>query len=180
MKPSIDDRDGVNIIRSRIGLERECVMINDEDDPYEMIETAKEIDPELRKVLIDECQFLNEWQVDRIAKAVDDFEIDVLCYGLRTDFLTNSFPGSKRLFEIADTIEEIKSHCECGRKAMMNARFDSNGYLILDGDQVMIGGNDLYRPLCRKCYNEAAEKSLRKRIEEFKEENNIKQNETSN
>ena len=168
MKPSLDTRDGVGVIRSRIGLERECIMIERDDDPFEMIKTAKEIDPEIKKVLIDECQFLTDTQVDRLGKVVDDLDVDVMCYGLRTDFQTYSFPGSQRLFEIADTINEVKSHCECGGKAIINARFDANGYLILNGDQVMIGGNDLYKPLCRKCYNREVDKTLKKQMEDLK------------
>ena len=175
MKPAIDDRDGVGIIHSRIGLERECSTIDDTDDPFEMIATAKRIDPEIKKVLVDECQFLSEWQVDRLGKVVDDLDIDVMCYGLRTDFQTEVFPGSKRLFEIADTIEEVKSHCECGGKAIINARFNPDGYLVLNGDQVMIGGNELYKPLCRKCYNREADRTLERQMEEIKHkiENNI-------
>lgn len=175
MKPSVDTRDGVGVIRSRIGLERECVMIEENDDPFEMIATAKKIDSEIKKVLVDECQFLSEWQVDRLGKVVDDLEIDVMCYGLRTDFLTDSFPGAKRLFEIADTIEEVKSHCECGGKAIINARFNPDGYLVLNGDKVMIGGNELYKPLCRKCYNREADRTLERQMEEIKHkiENNI-------
>lgn len=168
MKPTVDDRDGMGVIHSRIGLERECVMIENDDDPYEMIRVAKEMDPEIKKVLIDECQFLTEWQVDRLGKVVDDLDIDVMCYGLRSDFATYSFPGSKRLFEIADSIEEVKSHCECGGKAIINARFDSDGTLVLNGEQVVIGGNDLYRPLCRKCYHREAEKALEKQLEDVK------------
>ena len=168
MKPAIDTRDGVGIIRSRIGLERECVMIEKTDDPFEMIKTAKEMDPEIKKVLIDECQFLTSNQVDGLGKVVDELEIDVMCYGLRTDFQTYSFPGSQRLFEIADSIEEIKSHCECGGKAIINARFDSEGFLVLNGDQVVIGGNELYKPLCRKCYNKEADRTLNKTIEDLK------------
>lgn len=168
MKSAIDDRDGVGVIHSRVGLERECLVLEQSDDPFEMVIKAKEMDPEIKKVLVDECQFLSEWQIDRLAKVVDDLDIDVMCYGLKTDFQTESFPGAKRLFEVADTLEEVKSHCECGGKAMMNARFDENGYLVLNGDQVMIGGNDLYRPLCRKCYYREADRTLNKQMEDLK------------
>lgn len=95
---------------------------------------------------------MTEEQIDQLAAIVDEFDINVSCYGLRTDFKSSSFPGSKRLFELADTIEEIKSPCSCGRKSIINARIDANGKLVISGKQVMIGGDDSYIPLCRKCW----------------------------
>ena len=103
-------------------------------------------------ILIDEAQFLSREQVDQLARIVDDYGSNVICYGLRTDFQSNMFEGSKRLFEIADTIDEIKSTCTCGRKTIINARVDNNGMLVLDGNQVEIGGDDKYVALCRSCW----------------------------
>lgn len=110
--------------------------------------------------LIDEAQFLTEAQVDQLSRVVDDFGSNVICYGLRTDFQTRLFEGSRRLFEIADTIDEIKSTCNCGRKTIVNARIDSRGEIITEGDQVEIGGNDRYISVCRNCWrNKKVEQS---------------------
>ena len=95
---------------------------------------------------------LTEKQVDELAAIADMMEINVICYGLRTDFRTKLFPGSKRLFEIADSIEEIKSSCSCNSKTIFNARIDSEGKVVTDGEQIEVGGNDKYIALCRKCY----------------------------
>lgn len=112
--------------------------------------------------LIDEAQFLSADQVDQLARVVDDYGSNVICYGLRTDFRTHLFEGSRRLFEIADTIDEIKSTCSCGRKTIVNARIDSNGDFVTDGKQVEIGGDDRYIAVCRKCWrNKRIEQSVR-------------------
>ncbi len=152
MKPSIDTREKKNVIRSRIGIERECQWIYRDTDLYTMISelVAKGADPDW--ILVDEAQFLLAEQVDQLALIVDKFGINVICYGLRTDFRTNLFEGSRRLFEIADTIDEIKSTCNCGRKTIVNARIDSRGEIITEGDQVEIGGNDRYVSVCRNCW----------------------------
>ena len=157
LKPSIDDRDGESIIKSRIGIERECVTVYPDTNIFECIKTHTEImlasfREKVEWVLIDECQFLTTEQIDQLAKVVDDLEVDVMCFGLRTDFQTKTFDGSKRLFEICDDFEEITTRCACGKKALFNARIDSNGNIISDGEQIMIGGDDKYVPMCRKCY----------------------------
>jgi len=103
-------------------------------------------------LLIDEVQFLSARQVDQLSRIVDDFGSNVVCYGLRTDFQSHLFEGSRRLFEIADTIDEIKSTCNCGRKTIINARIGSNGDFVDEGEQVEIGGNDKYIAVCRKCW----------------------------
>ena len=152
-KPVIDTRDKKNVIRSRIGIERECQWIYNDTDLYNMIRdkfNSSESIPEW--LLIDEAQFLTERQVDQLSQVVDDFGCNVICYGLRTDFQTHMFEGSRRLFEIADTIDEIKSTCSCGRKTIVNARIDSKGDIITVGEQVEIGGNDKYMAVCRKCW----------------------------
>lgn len=102
--------------------------------------------------MVDEAQFLTATQVDQLSRIVDDFGSNVICYGLRTDFKTNLFEGSRRLFEIADTIDEIKSTCTCGHKTIVNARIDANGEIITEGAQVEIGGDERYIAVCRKCW----------------------------
>lgn len=158
LKPSIDTRDGEGIIKSRVGLERECISIDSEIDIYKAVENYNNVLMstlnKLEWILVDECQFLTEEQVDQLAKIVDTLNINVMCFGLRTDFTSHCFPASRRLFELADYIEEVKSRCSCGNKTSINARFNENGEMILHGSQFMLGGNDLYKPMCRKCWFE--------------------------
>ena len=104
---------------------------------------------------MDECQFLHPDQVDQLSRVVMDFDIPVLCFGLSTDFLTHLFPGSRRLFEIADSIQEIKSVCKCGDKATVNARLDDDGNVVFSGDQLCLGGNERYVAMCKKCWLKA-------------------------
>ena len=111
-------------------------------------------------ILVDESQFLTSRQVEQLAQIVDELDINVMCYGLRTDFTTNLFEGSKRLMELADDIDEIKISCSCGRKAIINARLDRYGNVITNGEQILIGGNEQYIPLCRKCYKVAINNNL--------------------
>lgn len=152
-KPATDTRENRNVIHSRIGIERECQWIYHDTDMYQFaVEMRNHHKPVPRWWLIDESQFLTEQQVDQLSRLVDDFGINVLCYGLRTDFQSHMFEGSRRLFEIADSIDEIKSTCTCGRKTIVNARIDSNGDIITEGEQVEIGGNDRYMAVCRKCW----------------------------
>lgn len=157
MKPSIDNRDGIDIISSRIGIKRECISIFPDDNLYDIVnrivvEFSTVLKPCPKWILIDESQFLTEKQVDQLANVVDTLDINVMCYGLRTDFRTKLFNGSRRLFELADDIEEMKLSCRCGRKAIINARVDDDGNILTDGEQVLIGGNDRYITLCRNCY----------------------------
>ena len=170
MKPIIDTRDKINVIKSRIGIERECQWIYHDTDLYQL---AQDLFEESMSVidwfLIDEAQFLTAEQVDQIARIVDDYGSNVVCYGLRTDFKSNMFEGSRRLFEIADTIDEIKSTCTCGRKTIINARIDANGDFVEDGAQVEIGGDDRYIAVCRKCWrNKRIEQSSRDTLPLFK------------
>ncbi len=153
-KPVTDTRENRSVIRSRIGIERECKWIYQDTDLYAEVTRMHEeggMIPEW--MLVDEAQFLTPNQVDQLAKLVDDYGCNVMCFGLRTDFKTNLFEGSRRLFEIADSIEEVKSTCSCGRKTIVNARIDSHGDIIIEGQQVEIGGNDRYVSLCRRCWN---------------------------
>ena len=143
LKPVVDTREARNVIRSRIGIERECSWIYANTNLYDFVrEICRENHRVVEWLLVDEAQFLSRAQVDQLSRVVDDFGINVICYGLRTDFQSNLFEGSRRLFEIADTIDEIKSTCNCGRKTIINARIDANGNLVEQGAQVEIGGDD--------------------------------------
>ena len=148
IKPSIDDRDGKNIIRSRIGLQREAQVITPEEN---ILETFAAI-PDVDVIIADEAQFFTPAQIDQLRTIVDDEDLPVLCFGLRTDFLTHFFPGAMRLMELADSITEIKTVCACGRKATVNARIDENGKVITEGGQILLGGNDSYVAMCHKCW----------------------------
>lgn len=153
MKPIIDTREERNVIHSRIGIERECQWIMTDTDLYVMAtKLCEKAGCLIDWFLIDECQFLSADQVDQLARLVDDFGCNVICYGLRTDFRTHLFEGSRRLFEVADTIDEIKSTCTCGRKTIVNARIDTNGDMVEEGAQVEIGGDDRYIAVCRNCW----------------------------
>ena len=167
MKPSIDNREIENVIQSRIGIKRKCTWIYPDTNLYEFFKQVfNEKLVVINWILIDEAQFLTREQVDQLARVVDDFGSNVICYGLRTDFQSKMFEGSQRLFEIADTIDEIKSTCTCGRKTIINARIDSNGMVVTEGSQVEIGGDDKYIALCRSCWRnrriEAAEQNALK------------------
>lgn len=163
LKPVIDNREAKNVIRSRIGIERECEWIYHDTDLYRLFKKLiKDHGAMIEWFLIDEAQFLTETQVDQLARCVDDFGCNVMCYGLRTDFKSRMFEGSRRLFEIADTIDEIKSTCTCGRKTIINARIDQNGDFVEEGAQVEIGGDERYIAVCRKCWrNKRIEQSAR-------------------
>ena len=153
LKPVIDTRESANVIRSRLGIERECQWIYHETDLYSHFRERFKADGDVIDwILVDEAQFLTAEQVDQLAHVVDDFGVNVICYGLRTDFQSNLFEGSRRLFEVADTIDEIKSTCTCGRKTIINARIDSAGDFVQEGAQVEIGGDDRYIAVCRKCW----------------------------
>ena len=148
IKPSVDTRGGANIIKSRIGLERNAQVITPEQDSVKEYAKAGRHDV----IISDEAQFFTPEQIDQLRELVDFEDIPVLCFGLRTDFLTHVFPGSKRLLELADSITEIKTVCACGRKATVNARVDENGRVITHGDQVFLGGNDSYVAMCHRCW----------------------------
>ena len=148
IKPGTDTRDGADIIQSRIGLRQQAHIISPEDDIIAEYHKAGDYDV----IIADEAQFLTPEQIDGLRTLVDECDLPVLCFGLRTDFLTHFFPGAKRLMELADSITEIKTICECGRKATVNARFDENGRIITEGDQVMLGGNDRYTAMCHRCW----------------------------
>ena len=150
IKPSIDTRDGADIIRSRIGLERRARVITPEQDISEEYRKAGKHDV----IIADEAQFFTPEQIDQLRYLVDTEDLPVLCFGLRTDFLTHFFPGARRLMELADSITEVKTVCACGRKATVNARIDETGRIITQGSQVFLGGNDSYMAMCHKCWKQ--------------------------
>lgn len=171
MKPIIDNREKENVIRSRIGIERECSWIYTQMNIYDYVTQLYESSLVVKDwILIDEAQFLTEEQIDQLARIVDDYGTNVVCYGLRTDFQSHLFEGSRRLFEIADSIEEIKSTCACGRKTSINARIDAQGNIVTDGNQVEIGGDDRYVALCRNCWRNKRIESAERNALKFKSE----------
>ena len=148
IKPSIDIRDGADIIRSRIGLSSAAYVITPDDNVIEAYHRVGRRDV----IIADEAQFFTPKQIDELRQLVDEEDLPVLCFGLRTDFLTHFFPGAQRLMELADSLTEIKTVCECGRKATVNARIDQDGKIVTTGGQVMIGGNDSYLAMCHQCW----------------------------
>ena len=148
IKPSVDTRDGADIIRSRIGLEAHAQVITPEMDITAEYTAAGRHDV----IIADEAQFFTPEQIDQLRTLVDDEDLPVLCFGLRTDFLTHFFPGAQRLMELADSLTEIKTVCRCGRKATVNARIDENGNVVTKGSQIMLGGNDSYMAMCHQCW----------------------------
>ena len=150
IKPSADTRDGKQVLRSRIGLEAEVEVIPPDMDILARFDETRR--GSCNVIIVDECQFLTEQQIDELRAIVNDRNVPVMCFGLRTDFQTKLFPGSRRLMELADEIQEIKTMCDCGAKATVNARIDSNGHIITQGAQVVLGGNDSYIAMCHKCY----------------------------
>ena len=168
LKPKTDNRDGERIIKSRMGLAKECDFVE------EFLETAdKWISGEddgwkkLDCVIIDEAQFLSKEQVDKLSLLVDSYDLPVMCYGLRTDFMSNLFPGSKRLMEIADQIEEVPTVCWCGRRAHFNARV-VGGKIVREGEQVMLGGDEAYVSVCRRHFRSGEVTGARERDIDYK------------
>jgi len=150
--PGIDDRYGVGVITSRIGIQREALAIHEDTNILDLFmkEDAKE---KISCVLIDECQFLKKHHVEELVEIVDSFDVPVLAYGLKNDFRNELFEGSYYMIVYADKIEEIKTICWCGRKATMVARI-IDGKFVKQGKQIVIGGDDMYVSLCRKHYND--------------------------
>ena len=149
IKPATDTRDGDDVIKSRIGLSHRSDAIAKGEDVYGLF---REKHGDVNVIIADECQFFSPEQIDGFRRIVDEYDIPVLCFGLRTDFLTHTFPGSARLFEIADSIAEIKTICDCGSKAIVNARIDEGGRIVTRGRQVFLGGNDRYIAMCHRCW----------------------------
>ena len=147
IKPATDKRDGAAVVKSRIGLMAEAEAMAQDADLYELFRQRN-----ADVVIVDECQFFPPEQIDQLRRIVDELDIPVLCFGLRSDFQTKLFPGSRRLFELADSIQEIKTICDCGSKATVNARIDSEGHVVTEGAQVVLGGNDCYIAMCHRCW----------------------------
>lgn len=158
IKPSIDVRDGADTVRSRIGLEARADIITPDKDLFE--EYKKHSDCAV--IIADECQFFTPAQIDGLRRIVDELDVPALCYGLRTDFLTHLFEGSRRLFEVADSVTEIKTICGCGKKAIVNARIDGEGKVVTEGGQIMLGGNDSYIAMCHSCWKKTIEDQKKK------------------
>lgn len=148
IKPSLDKRDGDLIIKSRIGLQEQCITLEDLIEDY-----SKEDLLQYDCLIIDEVQFANKKQIDYLSDIVDKLNIPVMCYGLRTDFRNELFEGSERLLALADSIQEVKTVCWCGRKATCNARYNDFG-IVREGEQIVLGANDKYVSLCRRHYKE--------------------------
>ena len=151
IKPSTDTRDGAGIVQSRIGLMAEADIITPEKDIFSEFALHSDCDV----IIADECQFLTAGQIDDLRRIVDELDVPVLCFGLRTHFLTHTFEGSHRLFEVADSITEIKTICKCGKKAIVNARIDGEGRVLTRGGQILLGGNDSYVAMCHSCWKMA-------------------------
>ena len=161
IKPSIDTRDyevdksGVKhaVVHSRIGLSAPVDVVNSSDSILALLEKRRE-KTEINVIIVDECQFLSEEQVEHLRYVASYFDIPCLCFGLRTDFQTRLFPGSRRLMELADTIDEVKHICSCMDKSLVNARMDAFGNIITKGAQVDIGGDEKYEAMCWRCWND--------------------------
>jgi thymidine kinase len=149
IKPAMETRDGEDVIVSRIGLSAKCRPVLDSENIFDLYKNEM---PPVDVIIADESQFFTPEQIDQLRRIVDECDIPVLCFGLRTDFLTKLFPGSMRLLEIADSIAEIKTICSCGSKATVNARISEDGRVVTAGDQVCLGGNDLYVAMCHRCW----------------------------
>lgn len=162
IKPSVDDRDGQTVLRSRIGLEAAAAVVAPEDDVCALYDRNGRADV----IIADEAQFFTEAQIEQLRSIVNEKDIPVLCFGLRTDFLTHLFPGSRRLFELADSIQEIKTICECGSKATVNARIGADGYVVTEGEQVFLGGNDSYIAMCHACWRKRIERERAERAQQ--------------
>ena len=160
IKPSIDNRDdheNKTVVKSRIGLESEAIAFSRKQNLIRLFNKRKK--DNIGVIIVDECQFCTSTQIDEL-KELTKFA-PVLCYGLKTDFRTKLFSGSKRLLEIADSLTELKAICECGRKATVNARF-KNGLLVTKGSIIEIGGDDKYRAMCYDCYKKLEKQTLKK------------------
>ena len=150
---AFDDRSGHGTIGSRIALSAPAATYSAETDMFVEI-VAELLKRKLDCILVDEAQFLSRDQVIHLCRVTDELKIPVLCYGLRTDFQGNLFPGSAALLALADSLIELKAVCECGRKATMNLRVDADGHAVAAGAQTEIGGNDRYVALCRRHFFE--------------------------
>lgn len=162
LKPSIDTRESESVIKSRIGIESKCTMIQKDKSIYEYIWFENK-DKNYDVIIVDESQFLTENQVNNLYEISSN--IPVICFGLLTDFNQKLFEGSKRLIELSESIQEIKTICKCGSRASINARFDECGNLVTMGNQIEIGGNEKYKALCKTCYKKLLKENTRRLYE---------------
>ncbi|MEE3362785.1 MAG: thymidine kinase [Anaerovoracaceae bacterium] len=151
--PAVDTRDGAGVISSRIGLKRDALVVEEDTNILDIF-IREHTKHEIACVLLDECQFLKKHHILELAEIVDSFDVPVMAYGLKNDFRNELFEGSYYCLVYADKIEEIKTICWCGKKATMVARISEDGRIMHEGDQVVIGGTDMYVSLCRKHYND--------------------------
>jgi len=152
LMPGVDNRYGIGLVTSRLGIQREAMVVNDDTNILELFLKEDAIE-KIDCVLIDECQFLKRHHVQELVEIVDSCDVPVLAYGLKNDFRNELFEGSYYLLIFADKIEEIKTICWCGRKATMVARV-IDGKFVKQGEQIVVGGNNMYVSLCRKHYND--------------------------
>lgn len=152
-----DDKDGKTIIKSRIGLEAEATAILDSDDLFKVF--TKFWGYNIPDVIIcDEAQFFSATQIEQLRDMATFLKVDILCFGLKTNFITHSFEGSARLFELADELIKLDNICDCGQPALVNARLDKFGNIITTGEAIVIGGDEAYKAMCWKCYRQQAGK----------------------
>lgn len=149
LKPGVDDRDSSTEVVSRLGLRQEANIVTPDMDIFEFFKWAQ-TQRDIHCVFVDEAQFLTRYHVIELCKIVDQYNVPVMAYGLRTDFQGNLFEGSETLLAVADKLVELKGVCHCGRKATMVARIDEEGNAVLEGDKIELGGEDRYVSLCRK------------------------------
>ena len=154
IKPALDTRDGANAVTSRVGLTATAYAVSHDTEIFEEFSRLEGY----HVIIADECQFFTAEQIDALRRIVDKYDVPVLCFGLRTDFLTHFFEGSRRLMEVADSISEIKTICSCGKKAVVNARIDEKGRVVTEGGQILLGGNDSYVAMCHSCWINAIER----------------------
>lgn len=159
MTAAIDNRAAVGKIASRLGIDCPAYTFDKTTDVFSFIQEMNNTKP-VDILFIDESQFLSEAQVLQCARLVDELDIPVMCYGLKTDFMGKLFPGSETLLRLADNIEEIKAICWCGKKATMTARLTPKGDMIRAGQQIAIGGNEMYTALCRKHFMSGEAKAI--------------------
>ena len=166
MKPAIDNRDDHDnrvVIKTRIGLESDAIAFSKKQSLLSLFKKHKK--ENIGVIIVDECQFCTSVQIDELKELTK--YVPVLCYGLKTDYRTKLFSGSKRLLEIADSLTELKAICKCGRKATVNAKF-KDGYLVTRGSIVDIGGDEKYQAMCYECYKKLKDKTLKKEAKEIK------------
>ena len=152
-----DDKDSKTIIKSRIGLKADARAVQASDNLFEVYLTHWRYNkPDI--IICDEAQFFTAAQIEQLRDIPTFLNIDILCFGLRTEFIKNSFTGSARLFELADELVKLDNICDCGQPALVNARFDTSGNIITVGENILIGGDDRYKAICWKCYRQRVDK----------------------